>query len=252
MGGHLKSAVNTCGQPPADGEWNDGGENGGFAENEKYSSAVHRSFRVVQLAKALGQKYVDAARKSVDARADIFGERDQQLGFAGQRDRGQIDHQQRRARETLARELYVAYNAEQRRRFLRGARRRCKSGLRPRKFKNRAADKIGYKVMACRKFNAILDGKKDVEVTKFLRVADGIYAFKMKDGLAAMILAEPTIFYGDGLRLGGRLRVGQEHLLQLGEPFGEIGQELGGQFALVAARSKDMRDGDEARIFSHS
>jgi hypothetical protein len=39
--------------------------------------------------------------------------------------------------------------------------------------------------MACRKFNAILDGKKNVEVTKFFRVADGIYAFEMKDGLAA-------------------------------------------------------------------
>src|ERR1700722_10181586 len=65
------------------------------------------SLRVVQLAKALGQKYVDAARESVDARADIFGKRDQQLGFAGKRGRGQIDNQQRRARETLARELYV-------------------------------------------------------------------------------------------------------------------------------------------------
>ena len=106
--------------------------------------------------------------------------------------------------------------------------------------------------MACRKFNAILDGKKNVEVAKFFRVADGIYAFEMKDGLAAMILAEPTIFYGDGLRLDGSLRVGQEHLLQLGESFGKIGQELGGQFTLVAARTKDMRDGDETRIFSHS
>src|ERR1700676_3917376 len=31
LGGYLGSAVNTCGQPPADGEWNDGGENSGFA-----------------------------------------------------------------------------------------------------------------------------------------------------------------------------------------------------------------------------
>ena len=70
--------------------------------------------------------------------------------------------------------------------------------------------------------------------------------------VAAVILAEPTIFYSDGLRLGGRLRLRQEHLLQLGEPLGKIGQELGSQFALVAARTKDVRDGDEARIFSHS
>ena len=106
--------------------------------------------------------------------------------------------------------------------------------------------------MAGRKRDAILDGKKDIAVAKFFGVADGIYVFKMKDSLAAMILAKPTIFYGDGLRLGGRLRVGQEHLLQFGESFGEIGQELGGQFTLVAARTKDMRDGDETRIFSHS
>ena len=66
--------------------------------------------------------------------------------------------------------------------------------------------------MAQRKRYALLDGKKNVETAQLFCVVDGIYVFKMKDRLAAMILTEPAIFDRNRLWRRGISGIGQKHL----------------------------------------
>jgi hypothetical protein len=40
-------------------------------------------------------------------------------------------------------------------------------------------------------------------------------------------------------------------MVEFGEAFGEVGEEFGGEFAFVTARTEQMRDGEEAGILRH-
>src|SRR5215467_14253042 len=63
----------------------------------------------------------------------------------------------------------------------------------------------------------------------------------MKNGLAAMVLAQPTGFQRHAPRLTITLRGSKKNFLQFGEPFRKIGEDFRGDFALVASRTEDAR-----------
>lgn len=105
--------------------------------------------------------------------------------------------------------------------------------------------------MACGQRDALVDGEENVETTKFFSVVYRIYILKMEDGLAPMILAEPTIFYGDGPRIRRPFWIRKKHVLEFRETLGKVGEDFGGKFAFVAARFQEMRDGEIAGSFGH-
>jgi hypothetical protein len=63
-----------------------------------------------------------------------------------------------------------------------------------------------------------------------------------------MILAEPASFYSVPARLG--ITAGEKNLAELREALRKVREELGGDFALIAAGAKDSGDNDPAWSFA--
>jgi len=99
-----------------------------------------------------------------------------------------------------------------------------------------------------RQRDTLFERKKHIEAAEFFRIGNGSKSFEMKNGLAAMILAKPAGFYCLPARLG--ITTSEKRVAELREAFGKIREELGGDFALVAAWAKDAGDYDPAWNFA--
>jgi hypothetical protein len=99
-----------------------------------------------------------------------------------------------------------------------------------------------------RQRDTLFERKKHVKSAQFFRIADGGKSFEMKNRLAAMILAEPASFYSVPARLG--ITAGEKNLAELREALRKVREELGGDFALIAAGAKDSGDNDPAWSFA--
>ncbi len=65
----------------------------------------------------------------------------------------------------------------------------------------------------------------------------------MKDAEASVIAIGPKCFQRDGTR--SRFAIGEKEFAQRFEAIRKIGEKFGSDFAFIAARAKDARDGDE-------
>ena len=63
----------------------------------------------------------------------------------------------------------------------------------------------------------------------------------MKNGLPAMILAQPAGFHRDRTRLDLAVRLSDKYFLKSCESFRKIRQQFRGNFALVTARPQNAR-----------
>ena len=84
--------------------------------------------------------------------------------------------------------------------------------------------------------DTLFEWKKHVKPAQFLRITNGGKSFEMKNRLATMILAEPAGFYGVPAPLG--IATSEKYFAELRKALGEIREEFGGDFALVAAGAK--------------
>ena len=91
--------------------------------------------------------------------------------------------------------------------------------------------------------------EKHIQPAKLFRFRNGINAFEMKNGLAAMVLAQPAGFQKRAARLVPAFGLADKNFLQFCEAFRKIRKDFGSDFALVATRSKDARNQDPAWSF---
>jgi len=71
----------------------------------------------------------------------------------------------------------------------------------------------------------------------------------MKNGLPAMILAQPAGFQRYAARLIPAIGMSGKNFPQSCEALGKISEDFSSDFALIAARSKDARNQDPAWSF---
>ena len=162
---------------------------------------------------------------------------------------GCLNFQERRPGNFFSGKLHIADGSEKRRRLGKRARRRRHGRSRDRTFEHGTADEVRYKILSRRKRHALFERKQHLEATEFFRFRDGIDTLKMKNRLPAMILAEPAGLQRYAAGLIFAVGVSDKHFAQSCQAFGKIGEEFGGNFALVAARPKDARNQDPAWSF---
>jgi hypothetical protein len=153
-----------------------------------------------------------------------------------------VYNEERRARDIFTGGLNVADYTEKSWSAYEAARRGSQGWGFLRMLEDGAANEIGKEIVARRKRDALLEGEQDLQAAEFLSVRNRGAALEVKDSLAAMILADPERFDVDTARLGFSGAIAEEHFLDLREAFREIGEEFGGDFALVAARAQDVRE----------
>jgi hypothetical protein len=116
-------------------------------------------------------------------------------------------------------------------------------------FEHRTTDEVRDEILSHRQSHPLFEWQQHLKPTEFLRFRDGIHAFKMKNCLTAMILAQPARFQRQEARLALAIGITDKNLLQSCEPFRKISEELGRNFAFVAARPQDARNQDPAWSF---
>jgi hypothetical protein len=106
-----------------------------------------------------------------------------------------------------------------------------------------ATDQVADEVAVPWQGSATFARNLHLEAAEFFRIVNRGNAREVKNTLAGMILVHPVRFEGHFPRR--RCVGGQENLALLLEAIRKIGEESGGDFALVAASAEDAGDGDE-------
>jgi len=109
---------------------------------------------------------------------------------------------------------------------------------------HRTRDELIYKILARTERDSLFNGKQYIEPAKLLGFGDRIASFKMKDGLAFVVLAEPASLERGKKRLNrrGAAARSQKNFGQFCEPFRKIREEFSSHFAFIAAGTQNPRD----------
>src|SRR5690242_8580372 len=88
----------------------------------------------------------------------------------------------------------------------------------------------------------LFERKQYLHATEFFRFRDRLDALKMKNRLAAMILAKPAGFQRQAARLIFAVGVSGKNFPQSCQAFRKISEDFSGDFALVASRPENARN----------
>jgi len=190
----------------------------------------------IQVAQPFGQHYIDPPRQGIDPRANVCGQRNQHFSL------GSFHFQERRSGKFFSRKLNVTHGAKQGGRFHERARRGRKGRRCGRVIEHGTANQVRNEILSCRQRSPSFERKQHSQPAKLLRLRNRIYAFEVKNGLPAMILAQPALLQRDTPRLILAVRNAHKYFLQFSEPFRKISKEFSSNFTFIASRTKNARD----------